>query len=47
MLRVAEVALQLQGKAGARQVPDAKVGMATGFGGCFWSDVMILGTEPR
>ena len=47
MLRVAEVALQLQGKAGARQVQDAKVGMATGFGGCFWSDVMILGSEPR
>ncbi|MFC1822185.1 thiolase family protein [Thermodesulfobacteriota bacterium] len=43
LLRVAEIALQLMGRAEKRQVPDAKVGLATGFGGAFWSDVLILG----
>lgn len=47
LLRVGEAALQIQGKAGKRQVPDVKLAMATGFGGCFWSDVMILGKEVR
>jgi len=46
LLRVGEAALQIMGKAGERQV-DAKVAVATGFGGCYWSDVMILGKEPR
>jgi acetyl-CoA C-acetyltransferase len=45
MLRVAECALQLQGRAEARQVPGAKVALATGFGGCFWSDVILMGSE--
>jgi len=45
LLRVGEVAHQIMGKADKRQVPDVRLGMATGFGGCFWSDVMILGAE--
>lgn len=42
LIRIGEAALQVMGKAERRQVPDAKVAVATGFGGCFWSDVMIL-----
>ncbi|TAK29603.1 MAG: thiolase family protein [Chloroflexota bacterium] len=47
LLRVGEAALQVQGKAGAHQVPDVKLAVATGFGGAFWSDVVVLGREPR
>jgi acetyl-CoA C-acetyltransferase len=43
MLRVAECVLQLQGRADERQVPDVEMAMATGFGGCFWSDILIMG----
>jgi acetyl-CoA C-acetyltransferase len=42
MIRVAEAALQLQGKAGERQVEGAKTALATGFGGSWWSEVTIL-----
>ena len=45
LLRVAEAAVQIMGRGEARQVPDARLALATGFGGCFWSDVMILGAE--
>jgi acetyl-CoA C-acetyltransferase len=45
LLRVAEAALQIQGRAGQRQVPDVKLALVTGFGGCFWSDVIIMGRE--
>ena len=45
LLRVAEAAIQIMGKAEARQVPDVKNALATGFGGCFWSDVVILSSE--
>jgi acetyl-CoA C-acetyltransferase len=44
LLRVADCALQIQGRAGDRQVPDVKMALATGFGGCFWSDILILGS---
>jgi acetyl-CoA C-acetyltransferase len=47
LIRVAEAAMQVQGKAGSHQVPDAKVALATGFGGCFWSDIMILGSKKK
>ncbi len=47
LIRVAEAAMQVQGKAGSHQVPDAKVALATGFGGCFWSDIMILGSRKK
>ncbi|MCL5124216.1 MAG: thiolase family protein [Deltaproteobacteria bacterium] len=42
LIRIGEAALQVMGKAETRQVPDAKIAVASGFGGCFWSDVMIL-----
>ena len=45
LIRVAECAWQIQGRAGERQVPDVKLALATGFGGCFWSDVLVLGKE--
>jgi acetyl-CoA C-acetyltransferase len=45
LLRVAEASIQIMGKGGARQVPGARLALATGFGGCFWSDVMILSAE--
>jgi acetyl-CoA C-acetyltransferase len=45
LLRVAEAALQVMGKGDKRQVPDVKTALATGFGGCFWSDVVILGKD--
>jgi len=43
--RVAECALQIMGKADKRQVPEAKLALATGFGGCFWSDIMAIGAR--
>ncbi len=47
LLRVAEAAIQIMGKGDKRQVPDANLALATGFGGCFWSDVVILsGDRP-
>lgn len=45
LLRVAEAAIQVMGKGDKRQVPNVKNALATGFGGCFWSDVVILSTE--
>ena len=45
LIRVAECAWQIQGRAEDRQVPDVKLALATGFGGCYWSDVLILGKE--
>jgi acetyl-CoA C-acetyltransferase len=45
ILRVAEASIQIMGKGGDRQVPGVRNALATGFGGCFWSDVMILSAE--
>jgi acetyl-CoA C-acetyltransferase len=45
LLRTAEAAIQIMGKGDKRQVPDAKTAMATGFGGCWWSDVIIMSAE--
>ena len=45
LLRTAEAALQVMGKGDKRQVPDVKTALATGFGGCWWSDVIILSAE--
>ncbi len=45
MIRVAEAALQIMGKAGLRQVHDARTAICTGFGGSWWSDVMILSKD--
>jgi acetyl-CoA C-acetyltransferase len=33
------------GRAGDRQVPGVKKALATGFGGCSWSDVFVLGAD--
>jgi len=43
--RVAECAIQIMGRGGDRQVPGARRALASGFGGCFWSDVMALGAD--
>lgn len=45
LLRVGEAAIQIMGKADKRQVDGAQLAMVTGFGGCFWSDVLILGAK--
>lgn len=45
LIRCAEIAHQIQGKAGARQVPDVRLGLATGFGGCWWSDLVLFSRE--
>jgi len=47
LIRVAEVTLQLQGKADKRQVPDAKIGLAYGMNGiCSQGNcVLIFGGE--
>ena len=45
MIRVGEAAWQVMGRAGDRQVPRVKKALATGYGGCAWSNVMILGSD--
>lgn len=45
LLRTAEAALQIMGKGDKRQVPDVKNALATGFGGCWWSDAIILSSQ--
>jgi acetyl-CoA C-acetyltransferase len=45
MIRVGEAAWQIMGRAGDRQVPNVKKALATGYGGCAWSNVMILGAD--
>lgn len=45
LLRTAEAAMQVMGRGDKRQVPDVRTAMATGFGGCWWSDVIIMGSE--
>ena len=43
LIRCAEIALQITGKADKHQVPDVSLAVSTGFGGCFWSDIIIHG----
>jgi acetyl-CoA C-acetyltransferase len=43
VLRVAEAAMQVTGRAGAHQIADVELALATGYGVYAWSDVMILG----
>jgi acetyl-CoA C-acetyltransferase len=45
LIRVAEAAIQIRGEGGDRQVPDVHTAMATGFGGSFWNEIMILSRE--
>lgn len=46
VIRAAEAAIQIQGKGGRRQVPDAGLALATGYGVYAWSDVLILSSRP-
>ncbi len=47
LIRAGECALQIMGRAGDRQVPGVRKALSTGFGGCFWSDLLIYGdTKP-
>jgi len=41
LIRCAEAALQIMGKAGDRQVPDVERALSSGFGGCWWSDLLL------
>ncbi|MBU2547860.1 MAG: thiolase family protein [Proteobacteria bacterium] len=45
LLRVAEGALQIMGRADKRQVPGAKTALSSGFGGCYWSDLMAFSAK--
>jgi acetyl-CoA C-acetyltransferase len=45
LIRVAEATIQIRGEGGERQVPDVRTAMATGFGGSFWNEIMILSSE--
>jgi acetyl-CoA C-acetyltransferase len=45
LIRCAEAAMQVMGRAETRQVPDVNIAMSTGFGGCWWSDIILHGKE--
>lgn len=45
LIRVAEAALQVMGRAGKRQVPNARAALATGYGGNAWTDAIILSRD--
>lgn len=45
LVRVAEAALQVRGRAGQHQVAGCRTAVATGFGGSVWHEVMVLGVE--
>jgi len=46
LIRVGEAAWQIMRKAGERQVKkDVNYAFTTGFGGCSWADVMLLGKK--
>ncbi len=45
LIRCAEAAMQVMGKAEGRQVPDVKLAVSTGFGGCMWTDMLLHGAK--
>jgi acetyl-CoA C-acetyltransferase len=45
MIRTAEAALQVMGRAGDHQVPGVRTALATGYGGNAWTDALILGQD--
>ncbi|MBI5845207.1 MAG: thiolase family protein [Deltaproteobacteria bacterium] len=45
LIRCAEASMQIMGKADKRQVPDVKMAVSTGFGGCFWTDMLLYGKK--
>ncbi|MCL5885104.1 MAG: hypothetical protein M1377_07185 [Deltaproteobacteria bacterium] len=47
MIRVAEGAMQVMGKAGAHQVPKkVRTALVCSYGGNAWSDAFILSDSP-
>lgn len=46
VIRVAEAARQIHGRAGGHQVPDVHTALATGYGVYAWADVLVLGVQP-
>ncbi len=45
VIRVAEAALQIHGRGGARQVDGAELALATGYGVYAWADAVVLGAR--
>ena len=45
LIRCAEAAMQVMGKAEGRQVPDVKFAVSTGFGGCMWTNMLLHGKK--
>ena len=45
LIRCAEAAMQVMGRAEGRQVPDVKLAVSTGFGGCMWTDMLLHGRK--
>jgi acetyl-CoA C-acetyltransferase len=45
LIRCAEAAMQVMGKAEGRQVPDVNFAVSTGFGGCWWTDMILHGKK--
>ena len=45
VIRVAEAAMQVMGRAGAHQIPNVRTALATGYGVYAWSDVLILSAD--
>jgi acetyl-CoA C-acetyltransferase len=43
LIRCAEAAMQVMGKAEGHQVPDVNFAVSTGFGGCMWTDMLLHG----
>lgn len=47
LVRFAEAAIQIMGRGGKRQVPDAETALGMGFGGSLWTELAILGKDPN
>jgi acetyl-CoA C-acetyltransferase len=45
LIRCAEAAMQVMGKAEGRQVPDVNFAFSSGFGGCWWTDMILHGKK--
>ncbi len=46
VIRVAEAASQILGRAGDHQIDGANLALATGYGVYAWADAMVLGAQP-
>jgi acetyl-CoA C-acetyltransferase len=47
LVRFAEAAIQVMGKGEKRQIPDVEVAMGMGFGGSLWTELCVLGKDPK